>query len=121
MKKAKSIEETKNAQQAKQAQPVVGYMTLEVTPTDFFTGEDMETKTVYLSKPKNSTISKAMGMLTPKFEGDTPDMIQAGVIILTECFVGGDRDVLTDDDYSRTAAMKLITLVNIGDSELKKN
>ena len=81
----------------------------------------METKVVYLSKPKNKTISSAMAYLTPKFEGDVPDMIQAGLIILNECFVGGDRDILTDDDYSRTASMKLVTLINIGDAELKKN
>tara|TARA_R110002126_G_scaffold48851_3_gene135650 strand:+ start:560 stop:928 length:369 start_codon:yes stop_codon:yes gene_type:complete len=120
-RKAKTIEETKNAEEAKVNAPVIGYMTLEITPVDFFTGEDMETKTVFLSKPNNKTIGNAMGLMTPKFVGDSVDMIGAGIVILMECFVGGDRDVLTDDDYSRCASLKLIELINVGETSLKKN
>lgn len=121
MKKSKSIEEIKNAEQAKENQPVVGYMSLVVTPIDFFTQENMPSKTVFLSKPSNKVIGDAMAVMTPKYQGDTVDMITAGIIILNGCFVGGDREVITDEEYSRCAALKLIELINVGSTDLKKN
>ncbi len=48
-------------------------------------------------------------------------MIGAGISILISTFVGGDRDVMTDEDYSRCASLKLIELINVGEASLKKN
>lgn len=75
--------------------------------------DDLPRLTGYLKKPDRKIQNFALTVL-PK------NMIAAGKAIVKDCWLGGDRRLLTDDAYATAAAMQAIELIEIHQARLKK-
>lgn len=81
---------------------------------------EIEDKKAFLKKPSRHTYAKVLPMITPMF-GSEPNLIAAGEILLSECFIGGDQEFRTDDDFIIAAAIQCVGLIEIKEATLKKN
>lgn len=73
----------------------------------------VEDKTAYVRKPTREEMRSVIGMATT-------DPLGMAEQILTDCFVAGDEEIKTDDDYFYGASQKLQDLIQIKSAELKK-
>lgn len=71
-------------------------------------------KTGFVRKPTREEMKYAMTFAT---KNDPLGMVEE---ILKSCWLGGDRELIDDDDYFYGAAEQLQTLVEIKTGELKK-
>ena len=76
--------------------------------------------TAYLKEPDRGVISRVLNIIRP-FDGSQPDYIKGGEIILRECFIGGDNDILIKDKLILAGALEAISLIEIPDAVIKKN
>lgn len=74
----------------------------------------IEDKKCFVRKPTRNEMKYAMTLAT---KNDPLGMVEE---ILNSCFLGGDREILEDDDYFYGAAMQLQELIEIKNGELKK-
>lgn len=74
----------------------------------------VEDKTGYVRKPTREEMKFAMTLAT---QNDPLGMVEE---ILKSCWLGGDQELIDDDDYFYGAAMQLQELVEIKAGELKK-
>ncbi len=70
-------------------------------------------KEVYLKKPERKVLSLAMSRMQTNPLGFAET-------ILTQCFIGGDDEVKTNDSYFFGAAAQLEGLIETKQAELKK-
>lgn len=82
---------------------------------------DLGEKTCFLSRPGMKTLKKVFPMIRPFRDEDIPDVLGAGEILLRECFVGGDREFLTESQYIIGGSIQAMALVEFAEGELKKN
>lgn len=96
----------------------------EVTPAgaayviEVENGENNPPLKAYLKKINRSTMEIVLG-LTMAVNG-SPQYIRAGEIILKNCWVGGDDEILKNEDFLISAAMQAYRLVEVKNAELKK-
>jgi len=74
----------------------------------------IEDKKCYVRKPTRNEMKFAMTLAT---KNDPLGMVEE---ILNSCFLGGDREIIDDDDYFYGAAMQLQELIEIKNGDLKK-
>lgn len=74
----------------------------------------------FLKTPNRTTFKTVFPMINP-FDTSKPDYIGAGEIILNECFVGGDIEIKTVDEYILAASIQAMGIIQIADATLKKN
>lgn len=79
---------------------------------------EVEDKKAYLKAINRATLEVVLGLIMPS-NGD-PQYIKAGEIILNTCWVGGDEEIRTDEEYLNAAAMQAYQLVEIKTASLKK-
>ena len=70
-------------------------------------------KEVYLKKPDRKVLSFAMTKMQT-------NPLAFAETILNQCFIGGDEDVKTDDNYFLGAAAQLEGMMEVKQAELKK-
>lgn len=70
-------------------------------------------KRAYLKKPDRNILSMAMTKMQTNPLGFAET-------VLNQCFVGGDDEVKTNDDYFLGAATQLEALMEVKNAELKK-
>lgn len=70
-------------------------------------------KRAYLKKPDRNVLSMAMTKMQTNPLGFAET-------VLNQCFVGGDDEVKTNDDYFLGAATQLEALMEVKNAELKK-
>lgn len=75
---------------------------------------DIDGKIGYVRKPTREEMKYAMTLAT---KNDPLGMVEE---ILKSCWLGGDQELLDDDDYFYGAAMQLQELVEIKAGQLKK-
>lgn len=75
-------------------------------------------KIAYLRKPDRITIENALGLAMP-IQG-RPQYIRAGEIVLLNCWVGGDKEIQTDDELLIPAAMQAFQIIQAKTAILKK-
>lgn len=92
---------------------VIGDYTLEVDGS-------LGKKIAFLKTPGRDTFKKVFPMISP-FDDSKPDYIGAGEIILRECFVGGDTEIQTVDEYILAGSIQAMGIIKIADATLKKN
>jgi hypothetical protein len=81
---------------------------------------------IFANKPDCEPISaffkrpdrKIMGMVMSL---DKTNPLRAKEILLTNCFLEGDRRILTDDDYFFSACTRAYDTFEIMDADIKKN
>ncbi|WP_113638962.1 hypothetical protein [Nubsella zeaxanthinifaciens] len=73
----------------------------------------VEDKVAYVRKPTREEMRSVIGMATT-------DPLGMSEQILNDCFVAGDEEIKTDDDYFYGAAQQLQNLIQIKSAELKK-
>lgn len=73
----------------------------------------IEDKTCYLRKPNRSTLSMAATL-------GKSDAIKYSEIMLENCWLGGDEDIKTVDEYFFAAAAKVAELIKIKEATIKK-
>lgn len=74
---------------------------------------EVEDKTAYLKKPDRKILSFAM----TKMQSNPLGFAE---VILNQCFLGGDEEVKTNDDYFLGASSQLEGLMQVKTAELKK-
>lgn len=83
------------------------------------TGEQGE-KTAQLKEVSNATFYKVFPLISPIL-GSSPKILEGGEIILRECFIGGDKEILTVEEYILGASIQCVSLIKVADSTIKKN
>jgi len=78
----------------------------------------VDDKTCILKKPTRATIEIALGKMG--VSGGQSELIRAGEIILRNCWVDGDAEILNNDDYLIPAALQAYQLIEFKTAELKK-
>lgn len=73
----------------------------------------IEDKTCYLRKPDRSTLSMAATL-------GKSDPIKYSEIMLERCWLGGDEEIKTVDEYFFAAAAKVAELIKIKEASVKK-
>lgn len=81
---------------------------------------EIDGKKCFLKKPSRHTYAKVIPMMTPMF-GNEPNLMGAAEIILSECFIGGDQEFRTEDEYIVPASLQCLGLIEIKEATLKKN
>jgi hypothetical protein len=81
-------------------------------------GEGDNQKRAYLKKPNRATMEIVLG-LTMSVSA-SPQYIRAGEIILTNCWIEGDEEIKTNDDFLIPAAMQAFRAVEMEKGELVK-
>ena len=79
-------------------------------------------KFAILRKADRNTYGKAIGHMTPipGIKND-PDPLSAGITLVTHCFVGGDPEIKSDDDYLIPAAMQAVAMIQQKRASLEKH
>lgn len=72
-------------------------------------------KSCILRKPDRKILSFAGTAM-----GDSKDSMKFNEALLNACWLDGDKEVKTDDDYFLSASNQLANLINIKEAELKK-
>lgn len=67
----------------------------------------------YLRKPDRKVMNFAMVAIAK-------NAISAGKAVVKDCWLGGDERLLSDENYSATAAFQAVELIEIYQSRLKK-
>jgi hypothetical protein len=80
---------------------------------DIFKIEFEDGKEVFLRKPDRKVLSLAMTKAQTNPLGFAE-------VILNNCFLGGDADVKTDDDYFLGASAQLEKVMEVKSAEIKK-
>ena len=80
----------------------------------------IEDKVAFLCQPSRKVFSEVLPLMSEAF-GGTIDMVAAGEIILLKCFIGGDIEMKTEDEYILPAALQCLKLFNLKEAELKEN
>lgn len=70
-----------------------------------------------IKEPDSQTKRKVMTMLF----NDPENILGGGMTILTNSFLKGDSEILTDDDLSLSASLQCLQLIKIANATLKKN
>ena len=70
--------------------------------------------------PKPHTLSKAMGAISGLGDKD-PDMYRAGNIILTQCWIAGDKKFDIEGDERFALALQALQVMEIMQGSIKKN
>lgn len=70
-------------------------------------------KEVYLKKPNRKTLSYAMTQMQT-------NPLAFAEVILKQCFLAGDEEITTNDDYFLGASSQLEGLMEVKSAELKK-
>ncbi|MCX8018935.1 MAG: hypothetical protein N2747_00405 [Chitinophagaceae bacterium] len=73
----------------------------------------VEDKTAYFKKPSRKTLMYASTVLQ-----NNP--LRFNEILMQECFLGGDRELIENDDYFLSASSCLADIIEIKTAELKK-
>ena len=73
-----------------------------------------------LNHPKPHVLSKAMGALSGLGDKD-PDMYKAGNIILTHCWIGGDKSLEGEGDERFALALQALQVIEVMQGSVKKN
>ena len=73
----------------------------------------VEDKVCYLKKVDRKTLSFASTV-------GTKDPLKFNEIILTNCFIGGDAEMKTNDDYFLALSGKLSEIITLKEAELVK-
>jgi len=73
----------------------------------------VEDKTAYLHKPDRKTIAYAMSKVQD-------DPLSFSEIILQNCWLTGDEELKTNDDYFLAVSAQLDKLVEVKQAEIKK-
>jgi hypothetical protein len=68
--------------------------------------------TGYIQFPDNKVLSYAMQRL--------PNMLEAGKVIVKNCWLGGDQRLVKEDTYLNSAALQVIELIQIRQGRLKE-
>lgn len=72
----------------------------------------------YLRKSDAKVVSTAMTQM--RLQGENFDMLSIGEMILRQLFVGGDQEILMDQDVLISASIQAFSLVQILESKIKK-
>ena len=80
----------------------------------FANKKDCETISAYFKKPDRKILGMVMSI-------DKQNSLRAKEILLTNCFLEGDKRILTDDDYFYSACTKAYDTFDIMDADIKKN
>lgn len=105
----KKINDKEEVAQVKLVAPEGTYATIEI-----------DGKYCFLKKPSRATYAKVIPMLTPMMGGEV-NIMRAGELVLRECFIGGDQEFLTDDDFIVAGSIQCVGLIEIKEATLKKN
>jgi hypothetical protein len=77
-------------------------------------GADEFTKhCIYVKKPDRRIMSLAMSPMNKS-------IVEQAEVLLKNCFIGGDENVLKDDDLFLAASVHALTLLEVRASEIKK-
>jgi len=76
-------------------------------------------KSCELKKIDRYTLEMALGFIMQ--QNQAPQYIKAGEVILQNCWLSGDEEIRTDDEYLVPAAMQCFQLIEFKDASLKKN
>lgn len=79
---------------------------------------EVEDKKCQLSEIDLKTLEVVLGFLSPM--NGRPQIITAGEIILTNCWVSGDEEIKTNDKYKAAACISACGLVEVKQASLKK-
>ena len=71
-----------------------------------------------VSKPTRQVLEVVLGMLG--VNGQKPQMLKAGEIILNSCWIDGDKEILQDDDLLVAASLQAYQLIEIKQASLEK-
>lgn len=74
----------------------------------------VDDKTAYLRKPDRRTLSLAMSKIAKG------DIMGGSDAILSNCWLGGDPEIKTDDDLFMAAVGKVGELIQVKEAELEK-
>lgn len=74
--------------------------------------ETIDGVTAYIRKPSDKELSFAMSKL--------PAVLEAGKVIVKNCFIGGDERVRTEPALLNAAALQCVELIEIRRARLKK-
>lgn len=83
-------------------------------------GSEGEKKCELREIPKN-LFFKVFGMIAPMYGDEEPRLLEAGEIILRECFLAGDKEILLSDEYLTAGAIQCVGLIKVADATIKKN
>ena len=79
---------------------------------------EVEGKKCRLTELDRTTLEITLGMIMSTT--GSPQYIRAGEVILRNCWVDGDKEILERDDLLIAAAMKAYELIEIKEATLKK-
>ncbi len=74
--------------------------------------DDLPTAVGYIRQPDNKVINFAMQKL--------PMMLEAGKVIIKNCWLGGDDRLRKEDSFLNAAALQVIELIQTRQGRLKK-
>ena len=82
---------------------------------------EVEDKFAILMKPPRAIYGKAIGHMTPipGMKND-PDPVAAGIALVLGCWIDGDPEIKSDDDYLLPAAMQSLGLIKNKTASLEK-
>jgi len=83
-------------------------------PEQTFTIE-VEGKSCTIKKPNRQVVESCLPLLAQK------KLITAGELIINACWIDGDEEIKTDDDYLMPAAIAATDVLEFKNAELKKN
>jgi hypothetical protein len=75
---------------------------------------EIEDKVGYLKKPTKETVSKSFSLIADQ------DLISAGEIILMDCWLEGDQELIKSEEYYLSSCIQTINLVKIKQGSLVK-
>jgi len=80
----------------------------------------VEDKFCLLSKPNRDTYEEVLGLVTP-MPNIAPKFVTAGLRIMQACWIEGDKEMLSDDDYLCAAGPKAASMIKVKAASIKKN
>lgn len=88
-------------------------ITVEAGVSDLDSEDFSEPASGYVQKPNNSSINRALAIM-PK------SVVEAGIVLLKGCWIGGDERILSDEAMLRGAATQMLEFIEIKKAKLKK-
>tara|TARA_R100001015_G_C4531229_1_gene97572 strand:+ start:209 stop:475 length:267 start_codon:yes stop_codon:yes gene_type:complete len=82
---------------------------------------EVEDKKCVISKPDRKVMGLVLPKLFPMLGDEKQDMLGAGEIILKTCWVSGDEEIRTVDEYILAASLQCVSLIEMKTASIKKN
>jgi hypothetical protein len=73
-----------------------------------------------ITKPTIQVLRQVFSLMVP-IDNKPPDYIGAGELIVKECFVAGDKEILNNEALLFEAGTAAISIVEMKTAEIKKN